>query len=60
MDKDTGRTRTFDLLAQHLISTKQMVVLDAGYRAVNSASAYLQIVTAYNERKEELEQAPSA
>ncbi len=60
LDKDTGHTRTFDLLAEHLISTKQMIVIDDGYRAVKSESAYFEITAAYNENRVKLEHAPSA
>jgi hypothetical protein len=59
-DKDTGRSVTFDLLAESLISNKTMVVLDERSRAIKSESAYTQIRAAYKELKDELEAAPSA
>lgn len=57
---ETGRTVTFDLLAEHLIAKKQMVSLDGRSRAIASDSAYLKIREAYKELKDELEKAPSA
>jgi hypothetical protein len=60
-DTVTGRSVTFDLLKENIFAKKQVIVLDARSRAVQTPSAYKVIREAYGEiGRATLEHAPSA
>jgi hypothetical protein len=56
-DDRTGKTEVFDFLKDQFVSTRQVVKQKGKYRAVDSASMFREIETAYNEMRDSLTQA---